>query len=110
MVVSVTKIYNSFANCRIYSRQISKHVSAATIISFIWVVLLRFIAELMIWIGIGLVLVMVGGLFGYSLFRYEDAKNVAELQKNLFEVNITPAYFNNVLALADTWLAFRLVG
>ena len=64
----------------------------------------------MIWIGIGLVLVMVGGLFGYSLFRYEDAKNVAELQKSLFEVNITPAYFNNVLALADTWLAFRLVG
>ena len=73
-------------------------------------VLLRFIAELMIWIGIGLVLVMVGGLFGYSLFRYEDAKDVAELQKSLFEVNITPAYFNNVLALADTWLAFRLVG
>ena len=79
----------------------------ATVVSFVWVILLRFVAGIMIWVGIGLVFFTVGGLFGYSLFRYESAKSIAELQKNIFEVNITPAYFDDVLALADTWLAFR---
>ena len=83
------------------------YLIGATVISFIWVVLLRFIAGIMIWVGIGLVFVTVGGLFGYSLFRYHTAKDVADLQKNIFQVNITPAYFDDVLALADTWLAFR---
>ena len=82
---------------------------AATAVSFIWVVLLRFIAGIMIWTGIFMVFFMVGGLFGYSLFRYHTAKTVAELQKNIFQVNITPTYFNDVLALADTWLAFSVI-
>ena len=63
----------------------------------------------MIWVGLGSVLVMVGSLFGYSLYRYESAKHIAELQKNIFQVNITPTYFNDVLDLAETWLAFRYV-
>ena len=87
--------------------QMHFYLIGATVISFIWVIALRFIAGIMIWVGIGMVFVMVGGLFGYSLFRYYTAKNIAELQKNIFQVNITPAYFDDVLALADTWLAFR---
>ena len=61
----------------------------------------------MVWLGLGLVFVMVGGLFAYSVYRYETAKTVVELQKNILEVNFTAEYFNDVLALADTWLAFR---
>ena len=34
---------------------------------------------------------------------------MADLQKNIFQVNITPSYFNDVLALADTWLAFSII-
>ena len=82
---------------------------AATAISFIWVVMMRFVAGIMIWTGIFMVFFMVGGLFGYSLFRYHTAKGVADLQKNIFQVNITPSYFNDVLALADTWLAFSII-
>ena len=82
-------------------------ITGATFISFIWVLLMRFIAGIMVWTGIFMVFFMAGGLFGYSLFRYHTAKSVAELQKNIFQVNITPSYFNDVLALADTWLAFR---
>ena len=83
-------------------------ITGATFISFIWVLLMRFIAGIMVWTGIFMVFFMAGGLFGYSLFRYHEAKNGAEeLQKNVFQVNITPSYFNDVLALADTWLAFR---
>ena len=81
--------------------------SGATLISFFWVILLRFVAGIMIWVGIGLVLGIFGGLFSYSLYRYETVKNVPELNKNLFEVNLTSDYFKDVLNLADTWLAFR---
>ena len=90
---------------RLYSNYIL--ITGATFISFIWVLLMRFIAGIMVWTGIFMVFFMAGGLFGYSLFRYHTAKSVADLQKNIFQVNITPSYFNDVLALADTWLAFR---
>ena len=82
---------------------------AATLISFVWVVLLRFVAGIMIWLGVGLVMAIFGGLFGYSVYRYETAKNVLENQKNIFEVNFTSEYFKDVMSLADTWLAFSII-
>ena len=101
--------YKSYQEGPLLPKLISNFIliAGATFISFIWVLLMRFIAGIMVWTGIFMVFFMAGGLFGYSLFRYHTAKSVADLQKNIFQVNITPSYFNDVLALADTWLAFR---
>jgi choline transporter-like protein 2/4/5 len=36
-------------------------------------------------------------------------KDVAESQGSILEVNFTPDYLNDVLALRDTWLAFVIL-
>lgn len=88
---------------------IAKAYLAAFAITFIWVCLLQYITGFMIWMGMALVIAKVGGLFWYSLMRYQAAKDVSDLQKNIFQINLTPFYFNDVLALTDTWLVSTVV-
>ena len=63
----------------------------ATILSFLWIILMRFMAGLMVWLSIGLSAMLFGGLFGYSLYRFFVIKNEgdAESEKNIFQVNFT---------------------
>ena len=60
----------------------------ACILSFIWIVLMRFLAGFMIWTTILIVFLGLGGLFSYSGYRlyraYLDTDPVA--QKNIFQV------------------------
>jgi choline transporter-like protein 2/4/5 len=42
---------------------------AATVVSFLWIVLMRFFAGIMVWTSIGLIFALFGGLFGYSLYK-----------------------------------------
>ncbi len=78
----------------------------ACILSFLWIVLMRFLAGFMIWTSIFLVFILVSGLFGYSVYRYLLVKDVAESHDSIFQVNFTPNYLADVLALRDTWIAF----
>ena len=63
----------------------------ATILSFLWIILMRFMAGIMVWLSIGLSAMLFGGLFGYSLYRFFVIKNEgdAESEKNIFQVNFT---------------------
>lgn len=81
----------------------------ACILSFLWIVLMRCMAGVMVWTSIGLVFVLVAGLFGYSLHRYLLVKDVADAQGSILEINLTPDYLKDVLALRDTWLAFVII-
>ena len=81
----------------------------AAIVSFLWIVLMRFIAGVMVWTSVGLSLSIFGGLFGYCLYRYLIIKDIPDAQDNIFMVNFTPDYGQRVLELADTWLAFTII-
>lgn len=81
----------------------------ACILSFIWILLMRWVAGIMVWLSIGLIFVMVAGLFGYSLHRYLLVKDESASQINILQVNWTPDYLENVLELRDTWLAFTCI-
>ena len=45
---------------------------AATVLSFLWILLMRFLTGLMVWLSVALIFVLVGGLFGYCVFRYNN--------------------------------------
>ena len=64
----------------------------ATFLSFLWIILMRFMASIMVWLSIGLSAMLFGGLFGYSLYRFIAIKNEGdeESKKNIFQVNFTP--------------------
>ena len=61
----------------------------ACILSFIWIVLMRFLAGFMIWSSILIVFLGLGGLLSYSGYRlyfaYLDTDK--EAQQNIFQVN-----------------------
>jgi choline transporter-like protein 2/4/5 len=78
----------------------------ACFLSFLWIIMMRFMAGLMIWSSICLIFILVVGLFGYSIHRYLLVKDVADAQSSIFQVNLTPDYLKDVLSLQDTWLAF----
>ena len=81
----------------------------ACVLSFVWILLMRFFTGIMVWTSICLIFVLVSGLFGYSLHRYFQVKDITTNQINILQVNLTPDYLNNVLQLADTWLAFAII-
>lgn len=81
----------------------------AAITSFLWIVLMRFFAGVMVWTSIGLIFTLFGGLFSYTLWKYIIIKDHPMAQGNIFQVNFTPDYGKDVLALADTWLAFSII-
>lgn len=81
----------------------------AFVLSFTWILLMRWLTSFMVWLSLGLIFVIVAGLFGYSLHRYLQVKDVASSQISILQVNLTPEYLNDVLELADTWLAFTCI-
>ena len=60
----------------------------ACILSFIWIVLMRFLAGFMIWTSILIVFLGLGGLLSYSGYRLYGAylDTDPEAQKNIFQV------------------------
>ena len=38
-------------------------------LSFLWIVLMRFFAGIMVWTSIGTIFILVSGLLGYSVYR-----------------------------------------
>jgi choline transporter-like protein 2/4/5 len=88
---------------------ISAGLGSACLVSFLWIVLMRFVAGVMIWTSIGLCFVAFGGLFGFTLHRYITFKDLPEATGNIFTVNWTPDFGNDLLAQANTWLAFAIV-
>jgi len=83
----------------------------ACILSFIWIVLMRFLAGFMIWSSILIVFLGLGGLLSYSGYRlyfaYLDTDK--EAQQNIFQLNWTPDILHDFIKQRDTWIAFTSV-
>ena len=70
------------------------------------------ISGLMVWSSIFLLFFLAGGTLAYSVYRYKWILNNVDMEqsdKTIFDVDFTPDYFNEVLQLQDTWLAFIVI-
>jgi len=83
----------------------------ACVLSFIWIVLMRFLAGLMVWLSISIILFGTGGLLAFCSYKlYLIWTNPTDdSMKNILEVSYTPEYINDLLELRDTWLAFTII-
>jgi len=83
----------------------------ACIISFLWIVLMRFLAGFMVWSSILLVFLGIGGLLGYSGYKlyFVWISDDPETLKNIFQLNWTPEIVEDFLNQRDTWLAFTII-
>ena len=83
----------------------------ACFLSFIWIILMRFLTGLMVWGSILIVFLGTGGALGYCGYRlyfaYLDEDPIAK--QNVFETNITPEFFRDFLKQSNTWLAFTVI-
>ena len=84
----------------------------STIVSFIWILFMRFFTGIMVWTSIVLIFVLVSGTLAYAVYRYmwileHVSEEVSDL--TILDVNWTPEYFNDVLKLKDTWMAFIVI-
>jgi len=83
----------------------------ACVLSFVWIVLMRFLASFMVWVSILTVFLGVGGLLGYCSYRlyYVQLSTDPETFKNIFQLNWTPEIAHDFLKQRDTWLAFTII-
>jgi len=83
----------------------------ACVLSFIWIVLMRFLASFMVWVSILAVFLGVGGLLGYCSYRlyFIWLSTDPETHKNIFQLNWTPEIVEDFLNQRDTWLAFTII-
>jgi len=83
----------------------------ACLLSFIWIILMRFITGFMVWGSILIVFLGTGGALGYCGYRlyfaYMDDDPIA--QTSILQLNITPEILNDFLKQRDTWLALTVV-
>ena len=75
---------------------------AATVLSFVWILLMRFLTGLMVWLSVALIFVLVGGLFGYCVFRYTFYNTIYGV-KWRFKIKCSPSisgliYFETFLS------------
>jgi len=83
----------------------------ACIISFLWIILMRFLAGVMIYTSILAVFIGVGGLLGYSGYTlyFVWQSTDPETHKHIYQLNWTPDILDDFLKQKDTWLAFTSV-
>jgi len=81
------------------------------ILSFVWIVLMRFIAGCMIWTSIAVLFFGFGGLLAFSSYKLYFAQISTDpaAHQTFFEINFTPYIVDDFLAQRDTWLAFTVI-
>jgi len=83
----------------------------ACVISFVWILLMRFLAGVMVYTSILTVFLGVGSLLGYcsyNLYKIWPSDD-PETNKNIFQLNWTPEIIDDFLKQKNTWLAFTSV-
>ena len=101
----------------------------ACFLSFIWIILMRFLTGLMVWGSILIVFLGTGGALGYCGYRLyfayldEDPRAQEKFYQvveklfmfdiisfyMIFQLNITPEIIEDFLIQSDTWLAFTVI-
>merc|ERR1719462_74281 len=83
----------------------------ACIFSFVWILLMRYLAGAMVYTSILTVFLGVGSLLGYCSFNLYHVwqSTDPETNKNVFQLNWTPEIVDDFLKQRDTWLAFTSV-
>lgn len=76
----------------------------AVIISFVWLVLMRWIAGILVWITLVAVVGLMAATIGYSFHRYVKLKDLP--QTGNFQFSTDAQYYNN---RKETWLAIGII-
>lgn len=77
----------------------------AMVLSFIWIVLIRCLGGLMIWLSLFFMLALFSVACGFSFYRYKDLKGVPGSEDPVhFTTN-----FESYLSYRSTWLAFGII-
>jgi len=83
----------------------------ACVISFVWILLMRFLAGAMVYTSILTVFLGVGSLLGYCAYNLYNIwpSDDPETNKNIFQLNWTPEIIDDFLKQKNTWLAFTSI-
>ena len=86
-------------------------LGGATILSFLWILLMRFLTGMMVWLSIFTVLGGLCGLLAYCSYRlyFIWVSSDPVTLNSILSVSWTPYYIEEVLRLRDTWLAFTII-
>lgn len=95
-----------FSDFRRSWKYIVAGLAISAIISLIWIVLMRWISGIMVWLSIVIVLVFSVFACYYSTRKYIQLKGVASSSSANFRITLN---LKSYLALRDTWLAFAIV-
>ena len=69
----------------------------STVLSFFWIILMRFLTGLMVWLSISLIFVLTGGLLGYCVYRYAiKLKNTDDELKPILGIRLILFTFLNM--------------
>jgi len=82
-------------------------LAVSMIVSFLWIVLMRFIAGFMVWMSIIAVVAMQGLGCWYCFDRYQKLEHVDGASRSLTEIALT-TNLASYLALRETWLVFLI--
>ncbi|XP_014678248.1 PREDICTED: choline transporter-like protein 2, partial [Priapulus caudatus] len=80
----------------------------AMVISFLWIVMLRWIAGIIIWVSLFALIGLLGFGCFYCYTKYTELQGVQGSNLSLTEVGFTTDV-GTYLALRDTWLAFGII-
>ncbi len=65
----------------------------STLLAFSWIVLMRWVAEIMVWASIVISLALLTACCVYSFFKYQELKDVPDAQNSWFdEGELTPIH------------------
>nr|XP_039269182.1 choline transporter-like protein 2 isoform X1 [Styela clava] len=83
-------------------------LGVAAVVSFLWIVIMRWVAGPMIWITI----IALLGVFGFGIYycytEWQRLLNVDGADRSVIAIGFT-SDLNQYLALQDTWLAFFII-
>merc|ERR1719150_255166 len=83
------------------------------LVTFIWIVLMRFMAGAMVWLSLFLTIGLLGGSTAYTWIKYSQLKDSSsETGISWGDIDIEnpiDSFLDTYLRLKETWLAFFII-
>lgn len=83
-------------------------LAVTMVISFLWILLMRYVAGVMVWLSIVVILALQCFGLWYCYARYDELSGEPGANQSLTQVAFT-TNMESYLALRETWLAFLIL-
>jgi choline transporter-like protein 2/4/5 len=81
----------------------------ACILSFVWIILMRWITGIMVWTSITLCTLLFSGLLAYSVYNYVLLKDDPTAGGTILSISPSAYYLQDLAGQRNTWLAIAIV-